>query len=221
MKKILSVLVAVIAIFATSCDTSNSNIVVEKAVLETFKQQFPNARRVHWENKGAYYEVDFRIDKEYKSAWYRKDAVWMMTETDIRFNDLPIEVQNAFYASTYSTWRIDDIDKFERPGIETIYIIEVEQNDVDVDLYYNASGLLIKTVTDNDHDNDDNMGHIVDNLPPSVMEYINTNYPSAIILDIDVDTDDNEIEVDILHNGIKYELKFSLSGVHIETEIDK
>ena len=53
-----------------------------------------------------------------------------MTETEIRFDALPQAVREAFAASEYASWRVDDrVDVLYRAGdVEPeIYVIEVEQ----------------------------------------------------------------------------------------------
>ena len=42
-------------------------------------------RRIEWETKGAYYVADFHEDNFEKEAWFTKDGVWQMTETDLRY----------------------------------------------------------------------------------------------------------------------------------------
>ena len=42
-----------------------------------------------------------------------------MTETDVPFSALPQVIKDAFAASAYASWKIDDVDKLERKGIET------------------------------------------------------------------------------------------------------
>ena len=40
----------------------------------------------------------------------------------------------------------DDVDKLERTGVETIFVIEVENQNQEIDLYYSADGTLIKSI---------------------------------------------------------------------------
>ena len=49
-----------------------------------------------------------------------------MTESEITYEMLPEAVKKAFSSSEYANWKIDDIDKLERAGMEIIYVIEVE-----------------------------------------------------------------------------------------------
>ena len=72
--------------------------------LDVYKRQ---AQRIEWETKGAYYVADFHEDNFEKEAWFTKDGVWQMTETDLRYADLPAPVRSSYESSTcllYTSW---------------------------------------------------------------------------------------------------------------------
>ena len=137
----------------TSCDNDDDDIRVSdvpNAVMNTFEAKFPNVSRAEWENKQGYYVADFWQEGMETHVWMDKDAQWRMTELDLntRLDLLPQAVQDAFRNGQYTSWRVDDIDKYERPG-DTFYLIEVETNGQrDRDLYYAADGSLLKDEVD-------------------------------------------------------------------------
>ena len=47
-------------------------------------------------------------------------------------------------------WSLDDVDMLVREGMEPVYVLEVEQGPREMDLYYNAEGILIKVVEDSE-----------------------------------------------------------------------
>ena len=116
----------------------------------TLDAKFPAVARVEWEKKSVYYVAEFYENGVEMQAWFDTDAVWSMTETDLRtdLNVLPGLVQNAFQTGTYADWRVDDIDKYERPaGI--FYLIEIEKTgQPDRGLFYGEDGTLLKDVVD-------------------------------------------------------------------------
>ena len=59
-----------------------------------------------------------------------------------------VAVKMSFENSEYASWKRDDIDKLERTGVETVFVIEVEKQNQEVDLYYSADGTLIKSIVD-------------------------------------------------------------------------
>ena len=138
----------------SACDTDDDlpSSKVPETVKSAFDAKFPAVARVEWEKKSVYYVAEFYENGVEMQAWFDTDAVWSMTETDLRtdLNVLPGVVQNAFQTGTYADWRVDDIDKYERPsGI--FYLIEIEKTgQSDRDLFYGEDGTLLKDVVDTD-----------------------------------------------------------------------
>ena len=140
-----------------SCDNNDDeSIAVPVELQSTFSAKYPNATNVEWENKYGYYVADFYAGHE-ASAWFTQDGKWQMTETDIPYNALPQAVKTSFEKSEYASWKQDDVDKLERTGVETIFVIEVENQNQEIDLYYSADGTLIKSIVDTDDDNTCNL----------------------------------------------------------------
>ena len=160
MKKLLTAIAAIGSLMALAgCEkTGHIPFNISAEAQQAFSAKYPSATNVEWENKNGYSVADFRSDNRDRSAWFDSFGSWYMTETEIRFSDLPQAVQNAFNASEYATWRVDDVDMLERQGVETVYVIEAEtyQNgdDTSVDLYYSADGVLVRTVVDGAANND-------------------------------------------------------------------
>lgn len=143
-------------VLLSSCDNDDDlpSSKVPETVKTVFDAMFPTVNRVEWEKKSGYYVADFHDNGVEMDAWFNSDAVWCMTETDLRtnLNELPGLVQNAFQTSEYADWRVDDIDKFERPA-GVFYLIEVEKSgQQDRDLFYDEDGTLLKNVVDTGKD---------------------------------------------------------------------
>ena len=134
-----------------SCDNDDNEPVPGYVSAETkaaFDEKYPAAKDVEWETRNDYLIVDFKQDKVEKEAWFDNSGTWYMTETDIPFAQLPDAVKTAFQQGEYSTWKVDDVDMIERRDVETVYVIETEQGNSEVDLYYSPDGILVKTVLD-------------------------------------------------------------------------
>ena len=86
-------------------------------------EKYPNAQRVDWELQRDHYVADFRDNNIEKEAWFNTKGEWVMTESDIPFEDLPQAIQTAFGESEYKDWRVDDVDMLERVEMETMYVI--------------------------------------------------------------------------------------------------
>lgn len=211
--RLIILALAVAGMFLVGCDNDDDGIKVDKAIENAFKQQYPDATRVEWEKKSDYYVASFRQNNTEAEAWYNTQAVWHMTETDVIYADLPQAVKTAFEASEYAGWKVDDIDKLECLGMETVYIIEVEQGNTEYDLYYSPEGVFIKAVADGS-----GSGYLPPEILPAIKEYIATKYPQARIADIEKER--NMIEVDIVDGRISRELLFTLEGEWVQTKTE-
>lgn len=144
-------------VFLTSCEKDDDLHVsdVPGVVMDSFVAKFPNASRTEWEKKGNYVVADFWQDGMELTVWYASDGEWLMTEYDLGVNlsALPQTVQTALQNGQYGTWRVDDIDKFERSN-DVFYLIDVEtQGQQDRNLYFAPDGQLLKDEVDKE-DND-------------------------------------------------------------------
>ena len=139
----------------TSCEKDDDLHLsdVPAAVLDSFDAKYPNVSRAEWEKKGGYIVADFWQDGMDTHVWYSSNGDWQMTEYDLGVNlsALPQAVQDAFQSGQYSTWRVDDIDKYERPK-DVFYLIEVEtKGEKDRDLFYASDGTLLKDEVDREN----------------------------------------------------------------------
>lgn len=185
-----------------SCSDDDNNYQPDDIVLRAFETKYPEASRIEWENKAGYKVADFRLDSYETEAWFQSDGSWLLTETDIPYNNLPQAVKSSFETGNYASWRVDDVDKLDRPDVETVFVIEVESGNQEIDLYYSEDGTLIKEIK-----NDGN--NIYEPIPviESIIEDINKKYPNAKILDID--NENSYLEFDILHDNTKKEVAYS------------
>ena len=195
---------------------------VPEAVVRAFNEQYPGATNVTWQDRGEHLLATFYWEEASTRqagaqtnhmAWYAKSGQWDMTESDITYDQLPELVKAAFQASAYASgeWRIDDIDYLSRNGNEGIYVIEVENGQTEVDLYYTWGGVLIKEIADQPGNND-----YQDYLPQqpqgNIQQWLDANYPDngqghrSII---EMDDDDGGIEVEFLYMGVRYEAFFT------------
>ena len=191
------------------------DIRVDQTIKNAFRNQYPDAARVEWEKKAGYYVAEFRMNNTEAEAWYSPQAIWYMTETDVRYDDLPQAVKEAHRAGEYAdNWRIEDIDQLECLDLNPVYIIEVEQGNAEYDLYYSPEGVFIKAVPDGN-----GSGHLPSTVLPAVKEFIAEKYPQARI--VDIEQGHNRIEVDIIDGRIPREVVFSSAGEweYTQTEV--
>lgn len=216
-----------------SCDNDDDgSINVPTELQNAFSEKYPNVANVRWESKAGYYVADFRDGYE-ASAWFAPNGEWQMTETDIPYSALPQAVKTTFEGSEYkkgSRWLVDDVDKLERKGFETVYVIEIERQNEERDLYYSEEGVLIKTIVDVDDDSDDQyLPEQNAQLTESMKTFINTKYPGYRLVDVDIEDDGANrgfTEVDIIHmdaelnRNVSKEVLFDKTGAWYSTSWD-
>lgn len=227
MKKFRYLLVTVCAaltLYGCENDPHDGDTRVSAAAEEAFAARYPAAANISWQKKHGYAVAKFLLPDqsttERSAAWFDDTGAWYMTETEIRFSELPEAVRVAFEASEYASWRVDDVDRLERAGAETVYVLEAEDptQHREIDLYYTADGVLVRKVLDagDDYDYED---YIPSQPAGAIGEFIRSRYPEARILD--VDREDGMTEVEILDGKTCRELLFDNASnwIHTRTEM--
>ena len=172
-----------------------------KRVESAFKAKYPSAKRVEWEVKNTYQVAEFHIDFTEVEAWFDNNGQWVMTESDIKYSSLPVVIRNSFESGEYGKWEVEDVDKLERSGMETIYIIEAELGEQEVALHYLENGTLVKTLMDNGR------GYQPESAPQAVLQFIQQKYPQANI--VEIDQDKGVLKIDIMDKQIMKEVVFN------------
>ncbi len=210
MKTKFSIMAIICLIFAgvmSSCsddDNKNKQMTTPEAQ-KAFDLQYPNAKNTKWEMKNGYYVAEFNDDGYISiDAWYNAAGEWFLSEFDMDYNALPTAVKTTFSNTPYGTWKVDDVDLIHRPSFMNLYIIEADEPNTenDVEVYISEDGVLIKTVLDSENSPAE---PII--VPSAIKEAINSKYPNASIVDIDLEKNGN-YEVDIIDNKQALEVVF-------------
>lgn len=194
-----------------SACSDDDNYVPENVVNNSFESKYPGAQRVEWETKQGYKVVDFYFQAAETEAWFQEDGTWVFTETDVLFENLPDAVKTSFNATQYASWRVDDVDKLERPEAEVVYVIEVEKGKEEYDLYYAADGTLIKEIADGAHTT-----YQPNTVSSALIEKVMQMYPGAKIYDIE--REGTRIEVDIVDGKTHKDVAFNDNEAWVYTE---
>lgn len=210
--KLFMLLFAFSAVSFVACD-DDDDYIPETSVVNAFSSKYPQAKKVSWETKTDYKVAEFILDNHEMEAWFDGQGNWFMTETDIRFEELPLVIQEKHVLGEYANWRVEDVDMIERYNTETIYVVEVEKGDQEVELIYAGDGTLIKVITE-----DTGKPHLPLVITEAINTFISDKYPGAKILEYD--NEKYGIEVDILHNSMYKDVLFNTSGEWVRTEWD-
>lgn len=227
MKNLFIMTLCVSVMALAGCNKASADNDIRKAKAE-LAARYPDATNVKWVSKNGYTVAKFNrlatrsanLEYDY-SVWFNGTGTWCMTESEVTYEALPEAVKTAFEASEYAAWKIDDIDKLERAGMETFYVIEAETKsgniEKEVDIYFLETGAVIKVVLDveDDYDYEDYLPADVQTVLKSL---ISQKYPGAVIMDTEYD--DGEIEVEIVHEWRGKDVYFSKDNVWLRTEWD-
>ena len=107
-------------------DDDDKSINVPESVVQALKQKYPSATGIEWEQKGTYFVADCWLDGKESNIWFDPNANWLMTESEIFWNDLPEAVQTAFGSGEYANWVQDDYYFLLYPLQPMQYVIEVK-----------------------------------------------------------------------------------------------
>lgn len=207
-------LILALGFLALSCSDDDNFEPDNSAVKNAFATKYPGASVDEWEMKFNYYVANFRLDNNETEAWFESNANWVFTETDLTYAKLPDAIKTSFEASEYKNWEKDDIDKIERPETETVYILEVESGNTELDLYYSEDGELMKT-----ENNPENTDRIPAVLSATILSDIDARYPGATVADVETE-ENNTLEVLINDNGTYREIYFDNTGTWLQTTTD-
>lgn len=219
MKKFTVLVMGLVSLGAMAgCeDDDRKSVRVPAAVQGAFGKMFPAASHVEWEDRGGYVVADFRSAGTVMQAWFDAAGKWHMTEEDISYAELPQAVRTAYEAGDYAAWHVDDVDKLQRNGQETVYVIEVEHAKQEFDLYYSEDGVLLREAADTDG-NGDHGDMLPQELPKAVSDFIARKYPGARI--IDAEREKGNTEVDIIFAGKALEVCFGTGDAWLWTKTE-
>lgn len=125
-------------------DDDNDNFqptVVPQAITDAINEMYPGATVLEFDSEKTGFEVDILHNNIYKDVYFNTGNEWLYTEWDIKEANLPAIVMNAYKASEYKDYRIDDIDVIENPaGIS--YVLELEKGNDEVKMTISAEGKI-------------------------------------------------------------------------------
>jgi len=121
---------------------------VPDAVINSFSEDFSNARDVEWERESGYFEVDFETgwgrDHE---ARYDESGTLLYHKEEIRNRELP-EIVRDKIRSEYNDYNIDDAERIIEAD-ETRYLVSLDSRRLsDLDLLIDDKGVIISEAYD-------------------------------------------------------------------------
>lgn len=125
-------------------DDDNDNFqptVIPQAITDAINEMYPGATILEFDSEKTGFEVDILHKNIYKDVYFNTGNEWLYTEWDIKEVNLPDIIMNAYKASEYKDYRIDDIDVIENPtGIS--YVLELEKGNDEVKMTISSEGKI-------------------------------------------------------------------------------
>lgn len=125
-------------------DDDNDNFqptVVPQTITDAINEMYPGATILEFDSEKTGFEVDILHNNIYKDVYFNTGNEWLYTEWDIKEVNLPAIIMNAYKASDYKDYRIDDIDVIENPaGIS--YVLELEKGNDEVKMTISSEGKI-------------------------------------------------------------------------------
>ena len=124
----------------------------------------------------GYARADFTFEGKSCEAWFSQSGKWLLTETDLSYNQSPSAVKTGFEAGAYSTWKVEDVEMLERLNMPLSYRIEVEQGRHRKERFIMIEEGNLRREADDNSTTD---------LPTAMASFIQKDYPQSVIVDSD------------------------------------
>lgn len=135
-------IILIVALFSIAASLF-AQVKVPSAVVESFKQKFPDATSIKWEKEDVHeYEASFLSKGVKQSALYSDKGVLLETETVVKFLELPEKVQKNFKVK-YSQLKPKSVAKIETERGVITYEIKMNQAGKTVEVFYSPDGIEI------------------------------------------------------------------------------
>ncbi len=116
---------------------------VPAAAANAFKLKFPNGSQPGWSKEEKDFEVEFFNGKKRQSALFDNSGKWLETETEIKYNTVPMKVQNAFQKE-FEGYQLQEVFEVEKPENIINYELIAFKGTKNYELVYSTKGELLK-----------------------------------------------------------------------------
>lgn len=145
MKKPVIIMSAIFALGAASLSAkyqmtkkSETPVVVQNA----FKKDYPQVKKVKWDEEHGKYEAEFKLNNQNMSVTYSAKGMKEETETSLNVKDLPKNITSYVAQKKYGT--IKEAAKIVKADGSVIYEAEVKKGDLLFDHNGNFQSLKVE-----------------------------------------------------------------------------
>lgn len=146
MKKSILALSVILALVAGtfSAQTMKKTEEIPAAVKNAFKKEYPQVKKVDFDDEHGTYEAEFKLNGKDMSVTYTANGTKQETETSIKIKELPKSVTSYVAAKKYG--KIKEAAKIVYADGSVVYEAEVSKGD----LLFNENGSFKKLIVEKD-----------------------------------------------------------------------
>ena len=113
-----------------------------KPVSDNFNSKFQGATKVKWDQEEANeWEAEFKMSGEAMSASFDNAGKWLETEKEVKKNELPEAVLNAFNTN-YSGYKVDEAAAIEKPDFNG-YELDIKKGEEKLEIQVSPQGKIV------------------------------------------------------------------------------
>ncbi len=199
-KLALMVLVLILAGCSKKSSDNTNSIMPNQEVMQSFNKSYPEAKMIWWKRYQSYDVANFDLASQKHVVWYQTTGIEVMKESILTLSSIPVAVKNAFNSSSYTGSKVDWVKELNMQGVQTQYVIGASKSSESNTLYYTSEGLFLRAVKG------DNEALTPQIIPSKVDEYVKTTYPTAKVIDADVEL--NTVSVSLMDNNNRIDVHF-------------
>ena len=117
---------------------------VPVSIKNAFKKDYPQVKKVKWDDEDGKYEAEFKLNNKDRSVTYGKTGMKEETETSLKVTELPKNIISYVAQKNYG--KIKEAAKIVKADGSVVYEAEVKSGD----LLFNENGSFQKLVVQKD-----------------------------------------------------------------------
>lgn len=126
MKTVVIVFTFFASIF-TKSSFANNGADVAPEVLKAFQSTFASAKDANWSVTNEFYKVEFAMDGQYVTAFYKEDGTMSAITRNISSVQLPVNLQTALKKDYKGYWISELFELSNNEGVQ--YYVTLENAD--------------------------------------------------------------------------------------------
>lgn len=118
---------------------------IPHVVVKKFDATYLNASNEKWtfNNELFAFEVNFKLEKEKKTAFFAPNGKWMWSEKEASKKEVPDEIISNIENTEYKNWKVDDVTELSSNQINKCYKVKFKNQKQKQYLIFSTDGDLL------------------------------------------------------------------------------